>query len=142
MAQEREGQPVVVVERSGSGLGPFILGLLLGAGVALLLAPRSGAETRRLLRARGRDLWRTVGEKAEGIKEVVEEGLERGKARVEEGIESLRRSLEERRAAAADAVDAGRAAVQSAREELEQRLEEARAARRGGKRGEEEAEDD
>jgi hypothetical protein len=87
-------------------------------------------------------LWRTVGEKAEHLKEVLEEGFERGRARVEHGIESLRRSIGEREADDAAAADAGEAGVQSAGEELERRLEETRAARRGGKRGEEKRSDD
>lgn len=138
MGREQETPPVVVVEKSGSGLGPFFLGLLLGATVALLFAPRSGEETRRLLRARGRELWRRMGEKAEELRDAVEEGFELGKARVEQSLESVRRSLDERKAAAADAVEASKAAVQSAREELERRLEEARTARRAGKGGGEE----
>lgn len=143
MARERESPRVVVVER-GSGLGAFLWGALLGAGVALLVAPRSGAETRRLLRAKGREVLDAASEKADELREAVSEGYERSKARVEESLESARRAVEERREAARDVVDASRAAAHSAREELERRLTEARAARGRGPRRptEDEAESD
>lgn len=128
MAREREAPRVVIVER-GSSLATFLWGALLGTGVALLFAPRSGAETRRLLKAKGRELWDTATEKADELREVVSEGYERSKARVEEGLESARRAVDERRDAARDIADAGRGAMHSAREELERRLTEARAAR-------------
>lgn len=129
-----EQQPVVVVESSDSGLGSFFLGLMMGAAVALLLAPGTGAETRRMLKSKGRELWDTASEKAEELRGAVEEGFERGKERVEEGIETVRRSIDDRRVAAHEVVDAGRAAAHSAREELDRRLTEARAARRTARR--------
>ncbi len=128
MARERESPRVVVIER-GSGVGTFIWGALIGAGVALLLAPKNGAETRRLLKAKGRELWDTATEKADQLRELVSEGYEHSKARVEESLDTARRAIDERREAARDVVDAGKGAVHSAREELERRLTEARAAR-------------
>ena len=50
-----EHQPVIVVEKS-SGIGSFLWGAVIGAGVALLLAPRTGEETRAELRTKGRRL--------------------------------------------------------------------------------------
>jgi gas vesicle protein len=123
----------MVVERSDSGVGAFVLGALIGAGLALLFAPRSGVETRRLIRQRSREMLDAAGRKADEFRGLVEEGYERGRARVEEGIDHVRRTVDERREAARDAVDAGRAAVQSARDELERRLSEARSARRGAR---------
>jgi gas vesicle protein len=128
MAREREASGVVVVERR-SGIGAFIVGALIGAAVALLVAPRSGAETRRLLKTKGRDLLSAAGEKADELRELVSEGYDRSKARVEQTLEAARRAVEERREAARDVVDASKAAARTAREELERRLSEARAAR-------------
>ena len=128
MPREREEPRVVIVER-GSTLGAFLWGSLLGAGLALLVAPRTGTETRRLLRARGRELLDAAGDKADELRQLVSEGYERTKERVEEGLETARRAVDERKDAARDAVDAGRAAVHSAREELDRRLSESRATR-------------
>jgi gas vesicle protein len=142
MSREREQQPVMVVERSESGLGAFFLGLLIGAGVALLFAPQSGAETRRAIRRRTRELVDAAGRKADELRGLVEEGYERGRERVEEGLEAARRSVSERREAVRDAAEAGRAAVQSARDELERRLSEARSARRASRTPAPESADD
>ena len=56
-------------ERAGTFGAGIALGALLGAGVALLLAPHSGADTRRRLRKAGRrtgtraaDAWADLGE--------------------------------------------------------------------------------
>lgn len=116
-------QPVVVVEKGDSGMGAFFWGALLGAGLALLFAPQSGEETRRLLKNRGRRIWAAAEDKAAEIQDLVTSGFEDAKERVEDAID-------ERRQATRDVVDAGKAAVHSARDELERRLADARAARR------------
>src|SRR5690606_22856466 len=53
---DHENVPYIVIEREGGGVGPFLWGVLLGAGVALLLAPRSGEETQEEIRLRARKL--------------------------------------------------------------------------------------
>lgn len=113
--------PVVVVEEGG-GLGSFIWGLAIGAGLALLFAPQTGEETRRMLRQRGRRLWSAAEEKAMELQDLVAGGYDDAKSKVEEVIDDGRR-------VARDTVDAGRAATHSARDELERRLAEARSAR-------------
>lgn len=124
--------PVVVVAEGG-GLGTFVWGLLLGAGVALLFAPQSGEETRRMLRQRGRRLWSAAEEKAAELQGLVTEGFEDAKSTVEEVID-------DRRHVVRDTIDAGRATAHSARDELEKRLAEARAARARARRAEPEPE--
>ncbi len=124
-----DDKPVVVVERSG-GVGAFLMGAALGALAALLLAPHSGEETRRVLRDRGRRLREQAEETADEWTDRVEDGYERAKQRVEEGFESVRRNITEKRGSARDAVDAGKAAVSTAREELERRLAESRSRRK------------
>jgi len=102
---------VVVVEDRGSSLISFMLGAVLGAGVALLFAPASGEETQQRIRRRVRELRSLAEEKADEFGEVVSE------------------RVEQVRTGARDAIDAGRGALQTARDELEERLEEARARR-------------
>ena len=48
------GEPYVIVEKREAGIGPFLLGLALGAGAALLFAPQTGEETRRGIARRAR----------------------------------------------------------------------------------------
>lgn len=40
----------------GSGLGAFLLGGVIGGAIALLYAPRSGEETRRILAGEGQEM--------------------------------------------------------------------------------------
>ena len=53
----------------------LILGALIGAGVALLFAPQSGAETRRIIRKRARHLASDASDRFDDVKERI------GKAR-------------------------------------------------------------
>ena len=56
-----EHEPYVVIERESSpGIMPFLIGAALGAGVALLLAPRSGAATRRDIKRRANRVRRAA----------------------------------------------------------------------------------
>jgi len=136
-----DNRPVVVVERS-TGLASFFWGALFGAGIALLMAPRSGEETREVLRAKGRRLRARAQDTADDLQGRLEGGYERAKARVEEGIDTARSSVADVRAGAHDAVEVGKATVHSAREELERRLSEARAARKAGSSFDPEEEDE
>jgi hypothetical protein len=43
---EHDDLPYVVIERRSGGFGVFMLGAVLGAAAALLMAPRSGRELR------------------------------------------------------------------------------------------------
>ena len=124
-----DNRPVVIVERS-SGLGSFLWGALFGAGIALLMAPRTGEETREVLRSRGRRLKARAQGTAEDLQGHLEDGYELAKSRVEEGFETARSSIADLRTGAQDAVEAGKATVHSAREELERRLADAREARK------------
>ena len=61
------------------GTAAFVAGALIGAGIALLLAPRSGADTRDLLRdyaGRAKDELKERGKEA---KATLETAMERGK---------------------------------------------------------------
>ncbi len=139
MSEHREPS-VVVVERSDSGLGGFLFGLAFGAGLALLLAPNTGEETRRQLKNTGRRFRAAAAEKAEDLQEALSAGFERTRDRVDEELGNVREVFDEKREGAKQAVDAGKAAVRSARSELERRLAKSKsksaktAARRSGNR--------
>ena len=54
--------PHIVIERdSGGGVGSFLLGAMVGAGLALLFAPKTGEETQEELKEHARKL-RVVAE--------------------------------------------------------------------------------
>ncbi len=130
MPQVRDDGAVIIVEKSNGGIGGFLLGLLVGAGAALLFAPQSGEETRQVIRDRSRQLRDDAYGRAEDLQERVEGGYERAKERLEEGFETARRTIKDKREDAHSAMDAGKAAVTSARDELERRLSDSRASRR------------
>lgn len=134
MARHRdEDEEVVVVEKHGHGVAPFLWGLAIGAALGLLFAPMSGQELRGQIATRGRRWKDLAGEKLEDLEEAVHSGYERTRARVEEGLATAKRGVQEGRQLAHDVADAGKAAAGTAREELERRLAEAREARRGGR---------
>jgi gas vesicle protein len=116
---------VVVIEKHSAGVTPFLIGLAIGAGAALLFAPSSGAATRRGLRRRARRVRRAA-------EDAVTDTFESAKRRVEDKIESARDAIDLKRRQVNRAMDAGRAAAREARDELEQRIAETKAAYHAG----------
>lgn len=119
---DRDDGPYFVIEReSGSSVGPFILGALLGAGAALLLAPRSGEETQREIR-----------ERAVHLRDQAEEKVREAQHQVEARLDQARAELMDRVDAVREAVDSGKDAAQKARHDLEDRIERSKEAARAG----------
>ena len=121
-------EPYVVVERHEAGVGSFIVGLALGAGVALLLAPRSGEETRRALARRAQRAQEAAQELVEDMSGTVAEKFNDVRNRVEEGIEATFDAVDARKRKVSDAFHAGRAAARETRGDLEARIAERKAA--------------
>jgi gas vesicle protein len=120
--RDRDDTPYFIIERgSGSGVGPFLIGALLGAGIALLYAPRSGEETQADLK-----------ERAARLRDAAEERLREAQAQIEERLEQAREELMERVEAVKEAVESGKVSAQEARAELEEKLERSKAAYRAG----------
>ena len=104
-------QHTVIIEHDGRReIGAFLLGALVGAGIALLLAPETGAETQKRLR-----------EQAKKLKDLTE-------GRVRE----WRDDLGSRMGPAKVVVDQGRQIAADARAELEEKLERSKAVYRAG----------
>ncbi len=123
MKRRRDEVDVVYVERDGgSSAKSLVWGMVLGAALALLYAPRSGEETRRSLQRKLRKLRAMAEEK-------VDEIGERFSRRGSDG-QGL---LTEEDADFDDDIDVG----ESPREDLERRLSDARARRRGAVEDEE-----
>jgi gas vesicle protein len=101
MANEESSQS------AGSLLLAFFLGGLVGAGVALLLAPQPGVESRQKIK-----------ELAEDAKKKATEYAEKMKAEVTSTVEKGKEVFEEKKSLIATAVDAGKEAYQKEKEKL------------------------
>src|SRR3954452_25383791 len=130
--RHEEWEPYIVIEKHGGGVGNLLVGVLIGAGVALLFAPRSGEETRRDIRRRARKATDTVKGAAEGVSHQVVDSFESARNRVEEQIESARSAIEFKKQQVSRAMEAGREAAHEARADLERRLAETKAAYNAG----------
>ncbi len=71
---------------SKKGLGKFVLGAAIGAGLGILFAPRSGKETRKMLKDKMDDL---VKKAKELDKEEVKEAVIAKINEIKEGIKNL-----------------------------------------------------
>ncbi len=125
-------EPYVIIEKKSGGFGSFLAGLAIGAGIALLFAPKSGAETRADLRRSARRVRRAAGDAARGVSETVTDTYESARQRVEQQIEEARGAIEMKRDQVQRAMQAGREAAQQARDDLERRLAETKAAYNAG----------
>jgi gas vesicle protein len=121
-------RPYVIVERREAGFGPLIIGLALGAGVALLLAPRSGEETRRVIARRARRAQEAAQDFVGDVSGTVADKFNEVRATVEERIEATFEAVDARKRQVSNAVEAGRAAARRTRGELEDRIAERKAA--------------
>lgn len=121
-------EPYVIVERREPGIGSFLVGIALGAGVALLLAPQSGEETRREIARRARRAQDAAQDFVEDVSGTVADKFQEVRATVEERIEATLDAVDHKKRRVSNAYHAGRAAAREARGELEQRIAESKAA--------------
>jgi gas vesicle protein len=123
-------EPYLIVERESgsSGAGALLLGLAVGAGLALLLAPQSGEETRRSIARRARRASEAAQDFVGDVSGTVADKFQDVRASVEERIEATLDTVDRKRRQVTNAFDAGRAAARQARGELEQRIAESKAA--------------
>lgn len=129
---EHDEEPYIVIEKHSGGVTDFLLGALVGAGIALLFAPRSGEETRSEIARGARRAQTKVREVAEEVTDQVVDTIEGARTRVEEQIESARSAISAKKNQVGRAMDAGREAAQQARTDLERRLAETKAAYNAG----------
>ena len=132
MRHQDHDDPYIVIEKNTGGVGDFLLGALIGAGVALLFAPRSGRETRADIGRRARAAQGRVRDVAEGVTDQVVGTFEGAKSRIEEQLESARTAIVAKKEQVTRAMEAGREAAYQARTDLERRLAETKAAYNAG----------
>lgn len=75
----------------GSFLSAFVLGAATGAAVALLTAPRSGRETRQLLKGTSLDLGETMERVPGAIRRAGTKAIKAGQAAFEQAREEVTR---------------------------------------------------
>jgi gas vesicle protein len=121
-------RPYVIVEREQAGFGSLVIGLALGAGLALLLAPQSGQETRRGIARSARRAQQAAQDFVEDVSGTVADKFSDVRATVEERIEATFDAVDAKKRQVTNALEAGRAAARQTRGELEQRIAERKAA--------------
>jgi len=92
---------------SGSMLLSFLLGGVVGAGLALLLAPQSGEETRRQIK-----------ELAEDVKDKTTSYIDEAKGTVSSYVDKGKGFYEEKKSLVASAIEAGKEAFDKEKEKL------------------------
>tara|TARA_B100000427_G_scaffold299934_2_gene281972 strand:- start:121 stop:531 length:411 start_codon:yes stop_codon:yes gene_type:complete len=120
--RDQNDVPHIVIERdSGGGVGSFLLGAMVGAGLALLFAPKTGEETQEELK-----------EHARKLRVVAEERVREAQRHLEDRLDVAREGVSARYEDVREAVNAGREAAMEARGDLEERLERSKSAYRAG----------
>lgn len=118
---DHDDLPYIVIERRSGGAGSFLWGALLGAGAALLLAPRSG-----------RDMRDGIRSGALQLRERAEDAVREVSDSFQQTVGGVRHEVQDRLDTARDAFDAGRRAARETRQEMELRMREVRAGVQGG----------
>jgi gas vesicle protein len=90
-----------------NGLSSFLLGLGVGVGIGMLFAPKSGEETRKILKEKAGEGTEYVKQRSSEMKQTATEWVEKGK-------EALGRQKETISDAVSDAVQAGKQAYRDA----------------------------
>lgn len=123
MSRNNETPDVIIESDGGAGVKWFLIGAMIGAGVAMLYAPQSGERTRRDIARRAKRIRRDVEGKLEDVRDEVVDRSRRLK-------ESARDLAENVKGEVRDGRKAIKKTASNARDELERRLEDARSRRR------------
>ena len=73
----------------GLGIG-LLAGVVIGGVIALLYAPKSGKETRQLIRDKANEVAETVKEKTSGVMDTVKEAASEAGRRGQAAVHALR----------------------------------------------------
>ncbi len=100
----------------------FLLGAVVGAAAALLLAPQSGEETREVIRERGIELQGRMGQTTEDARRRAEDVAAQARERAATAQERSRTVLDEQKSRLQEAIDQGKEAAQRKSDELTARF--------------------
>jgi gas vesicle protein len=121
MSHKDDAEYVLIEREGGSSFGSFIWGAALGAGLALLLAPRSGRQTRNEIRAGVQRIRDRAEDAVRGVQDSV--------SGVTDRVDTVRTGVRSRMEAARAGFEEGRRAAKETRHDYELR---ARSGRRSG----------
>lgn len=111
-----------------SFLAGVITGALAGAGLALLLAPSSGDETRDVLRMRAREAADRAREAADRARETAERARNAATEAASEVTDRARETAERAASGATDALERSVGMVSDVRRTIDEAVQEGRAA--------------
>jgi len=103
---------------TGAFLAGFIIGGLVGAATALILAPQSGEQTRSQIREKGIELRDRAGEVAEDARQRAEEAAVEARKRADELERRAKEMYDEQRTRVTGAVAEGKKVVLRTRDDL------------------------
>src|SRR5712692_11755141 len=118
---KKEGHPMAAEDSgfsSGAVAFAFLAGAIIGAGAALLLAPQTGAETRRLLKDYAEKAEEEIRERLPEAKAMLDSAIEKGKDFIEKGKEFVEKGKEfvgEKKSLLSSAMESGREAMKKQR---------------------------
>jgi gas vesicle protein len=112
MREEEEGFS------SGSVLMSFLLGGIVGAGLALLLAPQSGEETRKKIKELAGEVKDKTTVMADEVKEKATGFVDQAKHTVSDFVDEGKGMYESKKSIFKAAVDAGKEAFEKEKERL------------------------
>ncbi len=102
----------------GAFVSGFVIGGLVGAAAALLLAPQSGEETRTLIRDKGIELKDQVEQSAAETRAKAEELAQEARMRAEDLQKRGQVILDEQKTKIEKAVESGKKAAKKKKDEL------------------------
>lgn len=100
--------------RTGAFLAGAFIGSLTGAAVALLYAPRSGEETRTVIKEKSIELKDKAVASGEELRHRAEDAAEQARHRIEETAQATRKRAEEMQARGQSFIDEQRGRIKSA----------------------------
>ncbi|HMK30026.1 MAG TPA: YtxH domain-containing protein [Terriglobales bacterium] len=92
---------------NGNSFGWFLAGLGIGAAIGILYAPRSGEETRQMVRDRAEEQRDRVTRRAREARQQANQWVDRGKDFVQQQKEQLKTAYDAGRQAYKDATATG-----------------------------------
>jgi gas vesicle protein len=111
----------------GAFLAGFVIGGLVGAAAALIMAPQSGEATRAQIAQKGEELRRVSEQRLQEYREMAGTAVEDARTKVKDTTEQVQERarivLDEGKAKVSGAVESGRSTVERARHELGNRLQ-------------------